>query len=58
MVTVVGLVTPPVGPGLYVAMMQARIGMGALFRAVIAVLVRVAAVPRLSTWLPAVVAAK
>jgi len=39
-------------------MMQARIGMGALFRAVIAVLVRVAAVPRLSTWLPAVVAAK
>lgn len=64
-VTVVGLVTPPVGPGLYVAMMQARIGMGELFRAtlpfllaVIAVLVLIAAVPGLSTWLPAVVAAK
>ncbi len=64
LVTVVGLVTPPVGPGLYVAAAQARIGMGALFRAtlpfllaVLAVLVLVAAVPALSTWLPAATAA-
>ena len=58
--TVIGLVTPPVGPGLYIAMVQADIRMGALFRAtlpfliaVLAVLVLVAAVPQLSTWLPA-----
>jgi len=64
-VTVVGLITPPVGPGLYVAMMQSHIGMGALFRAtlpfllaVMAVLVLIAAVPQLSTWLPAVAASR
>lgn len=58
--TVIGLVTPPVGPGLYVAMVQADIGMGPLFRAtlpflvmVLLVLVLIAAVPGLSTWLPA-----
>jgi tripartite ATP-independent transporter DctM subunit len=61
--TVIGLVTPPVGPGLYIAMVQADIRMGPLFRAtipflamVLAVLVLVAAVPALSTWLPAAMA--
>lgn len=58
--TVIGLVTPPVGPGLYIAMVQADIRMGALFKAtipfliaVLAVLILIAAVPQLSTWLPA-----
>lgn len=57
--TVVGLVTPPVGPGLYIAMVQADIRMGELFRAtipfllaVMAALILIAAVPALSTWLP------
>jgi tripartite ATP-independent transporter DctM subunit len=59
--TVIGLVTPPVGPGLYIAMVAADIRMGALFRAtlpflaaVLACLVLIAAVPALSTWLPKV----
>jgi tripartite ATP-independent transporter DctM subunit len=59
--TVIGLVTPPVGPGLHIAMVQADIRMGPLFRAtipfllmVMLVLVLVAAVPALSTWLPSV----
>lgn len=63
--TVIGLVTPPVGPGLYIAMVQADIEMGPLFRAtvpfllaVILTLVLIAAVPELSTWLPALAAAK
>lgn len=58
--TVIGLVTPPVGPGLYIAMVQADIRMGELFKAtipfllaVLAVLILIAAVPQLSTWLPA-----
>jgi tripartite ATP-independent transporter DctM subunit len=57
--TVIGLVTPPVGPGLYIAMVAADIRMGALFRAtvpflaaVLACVVLIAAVPALSTWLP------
>lgn len=57
--TVIGLVTPPVGPGLYIAMVAADIRMGALFRAtlpflaaVLACIVLIAAVPALSTWLP------
>ncbi len=57
--TVVGLVTPPVGPGLYIAMVAADIRMGALFRAtlpfllvVFACIALIAAVPALSTWLP------
>jgi tripartite ATP-independent transporter DctM subunit len=61
--TVIGLVTPPVGPGLYVAMVQADIRMGPLFKAtvpfllaVLLMLVLIAAVPALSTWLPAVTA--
>jgi len=57
--TVIGLVTPPVGPGLYIAMVQADIRMGPLFRAtvpflamVLLMLVVIAAVPGISTWLP------
>lgn len=57
--TVIGLVTPPVGPGLYIAMVAADIRMGPLFKAtlpflaaVLACLVLIAAVPVLSTWLP------
>ena len=57
--TVIGLVTPPVGPGLYIAMVQADIRMGPLFKAtapfllvVLLVLVLIAAVPEMSTWLP------
>jgi tripartite ATP-independent transporter DctM subunit len=63
--TVIGLVTPPVGPGLYIAMVQADIRMGPLFKAtlpfllvVLLVLVLIAAVPALSTWLPALASAK
>ncbi len=59
--TVLGLVTPPVGPGLYIAIVQADIRMGPLFRAtapflgmVLLVLVLIAAVPAISTWLPGV----
>ena len=61
--TVVGLVTPPVGPGLYIAMVQANLRMGPLFMttlpfltAVMAALVVIAAMPSLSTWLPGVTA--
>lgn len=63
--TVIGLVTPPVGPGLYIAMVQADIRMGPLFKAtlpflaaVMLVLVLIAAVPALSTWLPGLTTAK
>ena len=63
--TVIGLVTPPVGPGLYIAIIQADIRMGPLFRAtlpflaaVLAVLVLIAAVPEISTWLPALTSEK
>lgn len=59
MATVIGLVTPPVGPGLYIAMVAADIRMGPLFKAtvpfllmVLACLIFIAAVPALSTWLP------
>lgn len=59
MATVIGLVTPPVGPGLYIAMVAADIRMGPLFKAtvpflfaVLACLILIAAVPALSTWLP------
>ncbi|WP_372658325.1 TRAP transporter large permease [Hydrogenophaga sp.] len=57
--TVIGLVTPPVGPGLYIAMVAADIRMGPLFvatipflLAVVLCLVVIAVVPTLSTWLP------
>lgn len=63
--TVIGLVTPPVGPGLYIAMVQADIRMGPLFKAtlpflamVLLTLVLIAAVPALSTWLPALTSGK
>lgn len=63
--TVIGLVTPPVGPGLYIAMVQANIRMGPLFKAtvpfllaVMLTLVLIAAVPELSTWLPSVTAGR
>lgn len=63
--TVIGLVTPPVGPGLYIAMVQADIRMGPLFKAtlpflaaVMLVLVLIAALPVLSTWLPALMSSK
>lgn len=57
--TVMGLVTPPVGPGLYIAMVQANLRMGRLFYATVPFLLAVLAmmaviivVPELSTWLP------
>lgn len=63
--TVIGLVTPPVGPGLYIAMVQANIRMVPLFKAtvpfllaVLLTLVLIAAVPELSTWLPSVTAGR
>ncbi len=63
--TVLGLVTPPVGPGLYIAMVQADIRMGPLFKATIPflavvflVLILIAAVPAISTWLPALMSGK
>lgn len=63
--TVIGLVTPPVGPGLYIAMVQADLRMGPLFKAtlpfllaVMATMVLIAAVPALSTWLPQVMASR
>ncbi|HRM68253.1 MAG TPA: TRAP transporter large permease [Thauera phenylacetica] len=63
--TVIGLVTPPVGPGLYIAMVQADIRMGPLFAAtlpflaaVMLVLVLIAAVPEISTWLPTLTSGK
>lgn len=59
--TVIGLVTPPVGPGLYIAMVAADIRMWPLFKAtmpfllaVIVCLVLIAALPALSIWLPQV----
>lgn len=57
--TLIGLVTPPVGPGLYIAMTTAELPMMALFRAMIPFLlamavcmVIIALVPELSLWLP------
>jgi tripartite ATP-independent transporter DctM subunit len=61
--TVVGLLTPPVGPGLYIVMMEMKIPMGPLFRATIpfllAILISlflVCVFPELSIWLPRMVA--
>ncbi len=57
--TLVGLVTPPVGPGLYIAMTAANLPMGALFRAMVpfllsmfACMLIIALVPGISLWLP------
>jgi tripartite ATP-independent transporter DctM subunit len=57
--TLIGLVTPPVGPGLFIAMTTADLPMMPLFRAMIPFLfamgicmVIIALVPELSLWLP------
>lgn len=57
--TLVGLVTPPVGPGLFIAMAAADVKMMPLFRAVLPFLaamlvcmLMIALVPELSAWLP------
>lgn len=59
--TLIGLVTPPVGPGLFVVMSQNQMKMGDLFKAMIpflammlAVMAVINALPALSTWLPKV----
>ncbi|WP_274572073.1 TRAP transporter large permease [Neisseria leonii] len=59
--TLVGLVTPPVGPGLFIAMQSANLKMMPLFRAMIPFLAAmlfcmllIALVPALSLWLPGV----
>ena len=57
--TLVGLVTPPVGPGLFVVMTQNQMKMGDLFRAMapfllmmLSMMALINALPALSTWLP------
>lgn len=57
--TLVGLVTPPVGPGLYIAMTAAELPMWRLFKAVIPFLavmmlcmLVIALLPAISLWLP------
>lgn len=57
--TLIGLVTPPVGPGLFVVMSQNQMKMGELFKAMIpflammlAMMVVINALPALSLWLP------
>ena len=61
--TLVGLVTPPVGPGLYIAMTAANLPMGALFRAMVpfllsmfACMLIIALFPAVSLWLPGLMA--
>ncbi|QEY23864.1 TRAP transporter large permease [Neisseria animalis] len=63
--TAIGVLTPPVGPGLFVVMAQTQVRMSALVRqlvpfllAVTAMLVLLAAIPELSTWLPKLVLSK
>lgn len=57
--TVMGVVTPPVGPGLYIAMVEAKLPLWSLFRAtlpflfaVLVVLALICLFPAISTWLP------
>ncbi|SEG59547.1 TRAP transporter large permease [Marinobacterium lutimaris] len=57
--TLVGLVTPPVGPGLYIAMTAANLPMGRLFIAMLPFLATmlismliIALIPQISLWLP------
>ncbi|ATG74567.1 C4-dicarboxylate ABC transporter permease [Zobellella denitrificans] len=57
--TLIGLVTPPVGPGLYIAMTSANLPMGALFKAMLPFLASmlicmliIAVFPAISLWLP------
>jgi tripartite ATP-independent transporter DctM subunit len=57
--TVIGLVTPPVGPGLYIVMAATGVPMGRLFKAavpfllaVVMVLTLICLYPPFTTWLP------
>jgi len=57
--TIIGLVTPPVGPGLYVAMEAADIKMAPLVKAILPFflslllsLLMIILIPEISTWLP------
>jgi len=57
--TLVGLVTPPVGPGLFIVMSQNNMQMGKLFKAMIPFLVMMLSmmfllslIPAISLWLP------
>lgn len=57
--TLVGLITPPVGPGLFIAMQATNLSMGALLRAMVPFLISlficlmlIAAFPSLSLYLP------
>lgn len=57
--TTLGVITPPVGPGLFVVMSQSQVKLGPLVKAVLPFLfvvclglVLMAAVPAISTWLP------
>lgn len=57
--TTLGVITPPVGPGLFVVMSQSGVKLGPLVKAVVPFLfvvclglVLMAAVPAISTWLP------
>ena len=59
--TLVGLVTPPVGPGLFIAMAIAKLQIIPLFRAILPFLfamlvsmILIAYIPELSLWLPSV----
>ncbi|OBX07292.1 C4-dicarboxylate ABC transporter permease, partial [Gallibacterium salpingitidis] len=59
--TLVGLVTPPVGPGLFIAMAIAKLQIIPLFRAILPFLfamlvsmILIAFIPELSLWLPSV----
>ncbi len=63
--TLVGLVTPPVGPGLYIAMTASNLPMGSLFKAMLPFLFAmllsmlvIAFIPQLSLWLPSLMNAK
>lgn len=60
--TVVGIVTPPVGSGLFIAMEATGLGVGTLFKAIIPFLfmmmicmVIIALVPQISLWLPSLI---
>lgn len=57
--TVLGLLSPPVGPGLYLAMVESKVGLKEVigwvipfFVAMLASMVLIAVFPELSTWLP------
>lgn len=63
--TVLGLLTPPVGPGLYLAMVEAKVNLKEVFRwvvpfflAMVVSMAIIAIFPALSTWLPLAVGLK